>query len=302
MLLPHHGRYAYRPIGERPRYAWPEGKRLAFFIGVNIEHFAFGAGLSHSLSVPLPAPDQRAFAWTDYGNRIGVWRIFDMLDKLGLPASHNINTTLFEYAPQILERIKARGDEVIAHGRTNAERHGGMWERDEKRFIEEVRDEIAQHWGQAPSGWMAPWMSVSKVTPDLLQEAGFKYLMDWPADDQPVWMKTRAGRIMSVPYPFELNDSPSMLVRHQSPDEFTRAVIDQFDEMLEQSETEPLVASLALHAMIVGQPYRLRALRKALEYIANHPRRQHVWFTKPGDIYEHCAALPAGTVPEPYDA
>ncbi len=292
MLLPHHDRYSYSPIVERPQYTWPEGKRLAFFIGVNIEHFAFGAGLTHSLSAPLPAPDQRVFAWTDYGNRVGVWRIFRLLDELGMPASHNINTSLFEYAPQILAEIKSRGDEVIAHGRTNGERHDAMWERDEQRFIAEVRDEIEEKWGQAPKGWMAPWMSVTKVTPDLLQEAGFKYVMDWPADDQPLWMKTRAGRIMSVPYPFELNDSPQMLVRHQSPDVFSQAIIDQFEEMLAQSEHEPLVFSLALHAMIVGQPYRLRALRRALAYIANHPERDKVWFTRPGDIYDHCAALP----------
>ncbi|OZI49412.1 polysaccharide deacetylase family protein [Bordetella genomosp. 4] len=299
MQLPHHNRYAYRPITERPAYTWPEGKRLAFFIGLNIEHFAFGAGLSHSLSVPLPAPDQRAFAWSDYGNRVGVWRIFDMLDDLQLPASHLINTTLFEYAPQILERIKARKDEVIAHGRTNAERHAGMWEADEARFIAEVRDDIRKHWGQAPTGWMAPWMSVTPSTLDLLDEAGFKFVMDWPADDQPLWMKTRKGRIMSVPYPFELNDSPQMLVRHQSPDDFGQAIIDQFDEMLEQSDKQPLVFSLALHAMIVGQPYRLRSLRRALQHIVNHPQRDKVWFTHPGEIYAHCAALPETTMPAP---
>ncbi|ARP94006.1 polysaccharide deacetylase family protein [Bordetella genomosp. 13] len=299
MLLPHHNRYAYSPITERPTYSWPDGKRLAFFIGLNIEHFAFGAGLSHSLSVPLPGIDQRAFAWSDYGNRVGIWRIFGLLDELGLPAAHLINTTLFEYAPQILERIKARKDEVIAHGRTNAERHAGMWERDEARFIAEVRDEIEKHWGQAPRGWMAPWMSVTPVTLDLLDEAGFEFVMDWPADDQPLWMKTRGGRIMSVPYPFELNDSPQMLVRQQSPDDFSQAIIDQFEEMLLQSESQPLVFSLALHAMIVGQPYRLRALRRALHYIANHPQRDQVWFTLPGDIHAHCSRLPHGTLAEP---
>jgi len=299
MQLPHHHRYAYSPITERAPYEWPGGKRLAFYIGLNIEHFAFGTGLTHSLSVPLPAPDQRAFAWCDYGNRVGVWRIFGLLDELGLPASHLINTSLFHYAPQILQRIKARGDEVIAHGRTNAERHAGMWEKDEARFIAEVRDEIIEHWGQAPRGWMAPWMSVTNVTPDLLDEAGFKFVMDWPADDQPLWMKTRGGRIMSVPYPFELNDSPQMLVRQQSPDDFTRAIIDQFDEMLHQSEKQPLVFSLALHAMVVGQPYRLRALRRALDYIVNHPQRDKVWFTRPGDIYDHCSQLPTGVMAVP---
>ena len=299
MLLPHHNRYAYSAIPERPTYDWPQGKRLACFIGLNIEHFAFGTGLSHSLSVPLPAPDQRAFAWTDYGNRVGVWRIFDLLDELGLPAAHLINTTLFEYAPQILARIKARGDEVIAHGRTNAERHSGMWEADEARFIAEVRDDIQKHWGRAPLGWMAPWMSVTPSTLDLLDEAGFKFVMDWPADDQPLWMKTRAGQIMSVPYPFELNDSPQMLVRHQSPDDFGKAIIDQFEEMLDQSTKQPLVFSIALHAMIVGQPYRLRALRRALQYIVEHPRRDEVWFARPGDIYSHCENLPEGRMPAP---
>ncbi|MFM0258139.1 polysaccharide deacetylase family protein [Paraburkholderia sediminicola] len=299
MTLPHHHRYPYSAINERPHYAWPQGKRLAFYIGLNIEHFAFGSGLIHSLSTPLPAPDQRAFAWCDYGNRVGVWRVFDLLDELSLPASHLINTSLFEYAPQILQRIKSRQDEVIAHGRTNAERHGHMWEEDERRFIQEVRDSIAENWGEIPKGWMAPWMAVSAVTPDLLQEAGFKFVMDWPADDQPVWMRTRKGRIMSIPYPFELNDSPQMLVRQQSPDDFTQAIIDQFEEMLEQSEKQPLVCSLALHAMIVGQPYRLRALRRALAHIVNHPKRDQVWFTRPGAIYDHCNSLPAEVLHQP---
>lgn len=296
MLLPHHDRYPYSAIGTRKGYSWPEGKRLAFHIGLNIEHFAFGTGLTHTPTVPIPAPDQRAFAWTDYGNRVGVFRILDLFDEIGLPASHLINTTLFEYAPEIVAAVNGRGDEIIAHGRTNAERQGMMWEKDEARFIAEVRDEIAERAGQAVRGWMAPWMSVSHVTPDLLQEAGFKFVMDWPADDQPVWMRTRAGRIMSVPYPLELNDSPQMLVRHATPSDFEQMIIDQFEEMLAQSNKQPLVFGLALHAMVVGQPYRLRALRRALRYIEDHPQRDAVWFTRPGAIYDHCAALPEGTI------
>jgi hypothetical protein len=302
MLLPHHDRYAYSAIPARKDYSWPEGKRLAVYIGLNIEHFAFGTGLTHSLSTPLPAPDQRAFAWCDYGNRVGVWRIFELLDELGLPASHLINTTLFDYAPQILAAINARGDEIIGHGRTNAERHGQMWERDEARFLREVRQEIVERSGQQVRGWMGPWMSNSHLTPDLLQEAGFKFLMDWPADDQPVWMKTRSGRILSVPYPFELNDSPQMLVRHHTPQQFEQMLIDQFEEMLEQSRKQPLVCGIALHAMVVGQPYRLRALRRALQHIANHPERHRVWWTRPGAIHDHIVQLPQGVLEVPASA
>jgi peptidoglycan/xylan/chitin deacetylase (PgdA/CDA1 family) len=299
MRLPYHNRYSYSAIKSRPTYTWPEGKKLALYIGINIEHFAFGTGLGHSVSAELPPPDPRTFAWRDYGNRIGVWRIFDLLDQLGLPAAHLVNTTIFDYAPEILSSIKARGDEIIGHGRTNAERQGQLWEEDEARLIAYVRDQIERHSGQRARGWMGPWMSQSHVTPDLLKEAGFEFLMDWPADDQPLWMKTRSGPIMSVPYPLEINDSPQLLVRRHTAVQFEEMIIEQFEEMLDQSEQQPLVCGIALHTMVVGQPYRLRSLRRALQHIVNHPNRDKVWFTRPGEIYDHCAALPAGTMPRP---
>jgi allantoinase len=297
--LPYHNRYPYSAINNRPTYSWPEGKKLAVYIGLNIEHFAFGAGLGHAMSAELPPPDPRTFAWRDYGNRVGVWRIFDLLDQLGLPASHLINTTIFDYAPDILGQIKARGDEIIGHGRTNAERQGQLWEEDEARLIAYVRDQIERHSGQKARGWMGPWMSQSHQTPDLLKEAGFEFLMDWPADDQPIWMKTRSGPLMSVPYPLEINDSPQLLVRRHTAVQFEEMIIEQFEEMLDQCEQQPLVCGIALHTMVVGQPYRLRALRRALQHIVNHPKRDKVWFTRPGAIYDHCAALPANVMPRP---
>jgi allantoinase len=299
MRLPYHNRYPYSAIKSRPTYNWPEGKKLALYIGINIEHFAFGTGLGHSVSAELPPPDPRTFAWRDYGNRVGVWRIFDLLDQLGLPAAHLVNSTIFDYAPEILSSIKARGDEIIGHGRTNAERQGQLWEEDEARLIAYVRDQIERHSGQRARGWMGPWMSQSHVTPDLLKEAGFEFLMDWPADDQPLWMKTRSGPIMSVPYPLEINDSPQLLVRRHTAVQFEEMIIEQFEEMLDQSEQQPLVCGIALHTMVVGQPYRMRSLRRALQHIVNHPNRDKVWFTRPGEIYDHCAALPAGTMPRP---
>ncbi|HVI61962.1 MAG TPA: polysaccharide deacetylase, partial [Bradyrhizobium sp.] len=142
MHLPYHDRYAYSPIIDRPDYSWPDGKRLAVYLGLNIEHFAFGAGEGHLLTVPGVAPDARTFAWRDYGNRVGVWRCLELFDELNLPAAHLINTTVFDYAPRIVDALKARGDEFIGHGRTNAERHSHMWESDEKRFLQDVRDAI----------------------------------------------------------------------------------------------------------------------------------------------------------------
>src|SRR4029077_9910381 len=247
MRLPHHDRYDYSAIARRANYDWPDGKRLAVYLGINIEHFAFGTGLGHSVTVEGPPPDTRTFAWLDYGNRVGIWGLFDLLDELGLPACHLINTTVLDYAPDIPQAINARKDEYIGHGRTNAERQGQMWEEDEARLIATVRDQLGKAGGRAPRGWMGPWMSQSRVTPDLLKEAGFDFLMDWPCDDQPIWLRTRSGPLMSVPYPLEINELPMMLVRHHTAVDFERMIVDQFDEMLQQSERHPLVCGIALH-------------------------------------------------------
>ena len=144
---------------------------------------------------------------------MGIWRLFDLFEQLNLPAAHNINSLLYEYHPQICERIRKRGDEVVGHGRTNAERQGDLWELDERRLIDDVTQEITRREGRPPRGWMGPAASESNVTPDLLKEAGYRYVMDWPADDQPFWLQTRAGPILSAPYPAELNDSAAIIHR-----------------------------------------------------------------------------------------
>ena len=143
-----------------------------------------------------------------------------------------------------------------------------MWEADEKRFLEEVRDAIEKASGKRPRGWMAPWMASSHHTPDLLKETGFDFLMDWPADDQPLSMKTRSGPLMSVPYPIEINDSPQILVRHHTrrPVPTTSSSASSRSCCASRPE-QPLVCGIALHTMVVGQPYRLRMLREALQHI-----------------------------------
>lgn len=291
--LPGHGRYPYSPIRGRPVYDWPDGKRLAVYIGLNLEHFAFGEGLGAELAPGGPQPDVLNYAWRDYGNRVGAWRMLDMLDALGMPASVLVNSTLYDYCPELVAAFAARGDEIVGHGRTNSERQGVKSEPAEARLIAETTDAIAAH-GPRPAGWLGPWISQSRVTPDLLAEAGYSYLLDWCMDDQPVWMQTRAGRILSVPYPQEINDIPAIVARRASASEFADMIIDNFDEMREQAQSGPLVMGIALHPYIVGQPFRLRHLRRALGHIAAH---QDVWITRAGDIAAHCIALPDGTVP-----
>ena len=287
-LLPEHSRYGWLPLHERRPYAWPQGERLAFTITTNIEWFAFGAGLGHDPAKIGEPQTHRNYAWRDYGNRIGVWRLFELLDALGLPAGHCTNSLVYDCAPQITDAIRRRGDELIAHGRSNAENLLGLWQPDEERILREVTGTIARHEGRAPAGWFGAGAYETPHTPDLLKELGYRYLMDWPMDDQPVWLSTRAGPILSVPYPIETDDAQGIVHRRWSAATFADAVVDQFDEMLSQSERDALVMNVSLHPYIFGQPFRLRRLRSALAHCLKRPG---VWYCRPGEIAEHCYSI-----------
>ena len=293
--LPAHGRFAYRAIVDRPDFHWPGGARLAVYLGFNIEHFAFGEGLGASLGPVSPPPDVLNYSWREYGNRVGAWRCLDLFGQLGLPAGIVLNTALYDHAPELVAACAARGDEIIGHGHTNAERQGGLSQDDERALIERCRDRIAAaQGGAAPQGWLSPWISESPRTPELLAEAGFRYSLNWCHDDQPMRLRTRGGEALwSIPYPQELNDIPMIVARLMDAKDFAQMVIDNADEMLEQSRRQPLVMGLALHPYLVGQPYRLRHLRRALGHLAALRDRGEVWFTTPGRICEHMDALAA---------
>ncbi|MFN3460336.1 MAG: polysaccharide deacetylase family protein [Oceanibaculum sp.] len=294
-MLSTHGRYEYVPIVGRPDYRWPGEKRLAVYVALNLEHFAFGEGLGAELAPGGPQPDVLNHAWRDYGNRVGAWRMLALFDELALPVSVLVNSEIYGHCPQLMDAFRARGDEVVGHGRTNAERQGVLPEAEERALIEEATAIVERHEGRRPSGWLGPWISESRVTPDLLQEAGYRYVLDWCADDQPIWMKTRNGRLLAVPYPQEINDIPAIVARKVEGDVFADMIVDAFEEMLRQSENQPLVFGIALHAYIVGQPHRLRHLRRALSHIA--ARRDDIWLTHAGAIAAHALALPDGVVP-----
>src|SRR3954470_8624252 len=112
LKLPSHGRYDYSSIEKRPDYNWPGGKRLAFYVALNVEWFAFLAGRGADPTQRGGPQTQRNYAWRDYGNRIGIWRLFAILDELGLPASILLNSQIAEHYPEIVDRIMSRGDDI----------------------------------------------------------------------------------------------------------------------------------------------------------------------------------------------
>jgi len=280
--LRQHGRFEYSPIVERRLEPWPGGRRLAVYVAMNLEQYAFGEGLVEDLVPGIPAPDVLNNSWRDYGNRVGAWRLLRLLADHQLPVTLLVNSELYAIAPQLVAAYRAQGAEIASHGQTNSQHQAGLSEADERALIDRVTSTIAEHEGRAPAGWLSPWIAETERTPDLLQEAGYRYVLDWCMDDQPVWLKTRAGRLLSVPYPQELNDSAAIIGRHVSASEFADMIVDQFDEMLLQSEEQPLVMGIALHAMIAGQPFRLRHLRRAFAHIS--AKRDHCWLTTAGAV------------------
>ncbi len=240
-VLPRHGRFDYSPITRRAHYLWPGGTGLAVYLGFNIEHFAFGDGLGAAIGPASAQPDVRNYSWREYGNRVGAWRCLELFDQLGMPAAALINAALYDHCPELVAACVARGDELVGHGHSNAERQGVLDEISERSLLASCREMMLKQSGQAAAGWLSPWISESLHTPDLLSETGYSYTLNWCHDDQPLPMRTRtptrSGQpLMAVPYPQGLNDIP--------------IIIDQLDEMLEKTRSEgsaPLVMGIALH-------------------------------------------------------
>jgi hypothetical protein len=286
--IPDNGRFSYQSIHTRPDYTWPNGARLAVYLGFNIEHFAFGEGLGACIGPASPQPDVLNYAWREYGNRVGAWRCLDLFDQLAMPTGTIINTALYDHCPELVKAFADRGDELVAHGHTNAVRQSALSVDDERALIAGCRTRIAQHSGTVPKGWLSPWISESLHTPDLLAESGYQYTLNWCHDDQPTRMQVQGGgTLWAIPYPQELNDIPMIVARQMDVKDFADMVVDNLDEMLLQSAKQPLVMGIALHPYIVGQPYRLRHLRRALEALARARDAGRIWLTTPGAIADH---------------
>lgn len=294
-MLKTHGRYDYSAISKRPDYTWPGGKRLAVHLSLNVEHFAFGEGLGNDYAAPHPQPNTRSYGWRDYGNRVGAWRLLELADAYDLPYAVLINSELYDYCPELVAAFSERGHEIVGHGRTNTERQADMGPEEERRCIFEATAAIEKHEGRRPLGWLAPYISQTCNSLDLLKEAGYRYMMDWPLDDQPVWFRTKHGPILSVPYAHDLNDSLECVSRRTPSQLFCENLIDQFDEMLAESARRPLVMAIVLHSFVLGQPYRLRQFRRVIEHVLKH--RDRIWLTRPGEICNHIESLPPGIVP-----
>jgi allantoinase len=272
-----HGRFEYSPIARRPKWELPHGARVAVWITPNVEHFRYDKpAMSMTPMTAGLRPDVLNYAWRDYGARVGIWRLMDILDRQGFVATAALNSEACLHYPAIIEEGNKLNWEWIAHGENNSSLFTGMPEDAEKGVIRDVLDTIARATGKKSRGWLGPALTETDNTLDLLAEAGIDYVADWCNDEQPYTMKTRKGSIVALPYTLEIGDIPVFLQHGGSGEDFERMIVDQFDTMYEEGDAQPRVLSIALHPFLIGHPFRARYLERALAHIR---KRDAVWIT-----------------------
>jgi peptidoglycan/xylan/chitin deacetylase (PgdA/CDA1 family) len=278
-------RYQDSFIFDRKPFTWPGGKTLAVWIIPNVEVWRYDSptGTGVSPNAGNRVPDVVNYAWREYGMRVGLWRIADVLDAAGIKATVALNSAVCDAHPKVIEEMGRRGWEFMGHGITNSDSLAGLALEAEREVIRTVLGTIERASGRKPRGWLGSGLAETHNTLDILAEEGVVYCGDWNIDDQPCPMKVKAGRMFSVPYCMEINDLPLFLRKGYTGEQYYQSVMDQFEQLYADSGRQPRVMGIPLHSMITGQPLRIKYFERA---IAEMKRHERVWFATGSEIVD----------------
>jgi peptidoglycan/xylan/chitin deacetylase (PgdA/CDA1 family) len=281
--------YDYIPFPKRSRLAWPKNARVAFCVTLHLEYYellpADGAIRDSRFVGEFGnyTPDYRTWTQREYGNRTGIFRVFDVLDRYQIKAGVATNAMAAERYPFLIEQCARRGYEFIAHG-TSANRmlSSKMSEAEEKAEIDGAIAAIEKATGKKPTGWMGQEYGESERTPQLLADAGLDYVLDWPNDDQPYPMKV-GKPFVSMPNQPEWDDVQQLWLRRINTPRYPEIVADAF-EVLHQEGGQ--VFNLSVHPWLMGMAHRIKYLDEALRRIE---RFGNIWQATPGEIAAYYA-------------
>jgi allantoinase len=278
-------RYDDTFIFERKPFTWPGGKTLAVWIIPNVEVWQFDspAGAAISPNTTNRVPDVINYAWRDYGIRVGLWRIADVLDSAGIRATVALNAMVCDVFPKAVEEMKRRGWEFMGHGITNSSTLANLPLSEEREVIQTTLRTIQRATGKRPRGWLGPGLTETFNTLDLLAEEEILYVGDWNSDDQPFAMKVKKGKLFAVPYGMDINDMSLINRLGYTGEQYLRALTDQFDTLYADSEKNARVMGVPLHPFLMGQPWRTPYLKKAITHFKQHER---VWFATGSEIVD----------------
>ena len=279
-------RVDYSPIIDRPIIKWPNDARVALWISPNVEHYEYMPD-DDSARTPWPRtpfPDVQQYSYRDYGNRVGFWRMLETLDKYNIRCCVSLNMAVLEHFPEIRDAMVQRDYDYMSHGIYNTRYLYTYTEEQEREFYRDTIDTLKLHTGKQLKGMLGPAISGTERTPDLMAEAGLIYHTDWMHDDQPVPIKVKSGKLVSVPYSIELNDSSLLRDNHYEGDYFARICKAQFDQLYKEGAESGRVMCIALHPFLIGQPHRIKYLDDILSHIMSH---DGVWQTTADDIADY---------------
>jgi len=270
-------------IFERKRFTWPGGKTLALWIIPNVEVWQFDspAGAAISPNTANRVPDVINYAWRDYGMRVGLWRIADVLDAAGLRATVALNSMVCDVFPKAVDEMKRRGWEFMGHGLTNSRTLANLSMEEEREVIQTTLQTIQRATTKRPRGWLGPGLTETFNTLDLLAEAEVAYVGDWNSDDQPFEMKVKKGRLYAIPYGMDINDMSLINRLGYTGEQYLQALVDQFDTLYADSQRTARVMGIPLHPFLTGQPWRAPYLKKAIAHFKQYER---VWFATGSEI------------------
>ncbi|MBV9324052.1 MAG: polysaccharide deacetylase family protein [Chloroflexi bacterium] len=267
-----HDLYAYTPAVGREKLTWPGGARVAVWVVPNIEHY--------ELSAPDGSIDVPQFSRTDYGNRVGIWRLMRVLDRFGIRGTVALNSAVCRHYPAVVEACLQRDWELMGHGITNSQSLADLGPEAQRELIGSALDEIRRAGGKPVRGWLGPGLHESPATLDLLEAAGLVYTCDWVHDDLPVRFQ---NGLLSIPYTTDANDIRMLRPPLFGALDWLALVKRAFDVLYAEGEQHPKVMCIALHPFIIGTPGRIGLLEDILQHIANHA---DVWLTTGGEIVD----------------
>jgi peptidoglycan/xylan/chitin deacetylase (PgdA/CDA1 family) len=279
--------YDYAPFPKRPRLSWPRNGRIAFCVLLHLEHWQLmpeqGGHRDPRFVGEFGSytPDYRTWTQREYGNRVGIFRVLEVLDRYQVRAGAPVNALAAQRYPYLVEQFKKRRYEFIAHGHSaNRMITSQMSEQAERQEIAEALAAVERASGARPRGWQGQDYGESARTPKLLAEAGLDYVLDWPNDDQPYAMKV--GRpLVSMPNQPEWDDVQQLWLRRIPTPRYPDLVGEAF-ELLHHEGGQ--VFCLSVHPWLMGMPHRIRYLDEALRRIE---RFANVWHATPGEIAQH---------------
>lgn len=282
---PDPGLYDYHPYNARPPLRWPGGKTVAVWVAPNLEYYEIDPPAHPKRKAwPTLHPSVVGYSHRDHSNRVSHWRMAEVMTKHGFPGSVSLSVALCQHHPEVVEDARQRGWEFFSHGIYNTRYAYEMSEEQERAIIEDSIRTVQEATGQRIRGWLAPALTHTPRTLDLLAEYDFAYTCDLYHDDQVQEVKVARGRLASIPYSLEVNDHYGFFVYNMSGREYADALIRQFERLAAEGETSGTVMCIPLHAYLIGQPHRIGPFAEALRHIAADGR---AWIARAGEIVDH---------------